>query len=265
MPQLLTAEEAPNGADEAWRQILARAAARQGASDLSGPLADLFGPVLDGAAAGAYVVAHLGQSLDGRIALPDGQFHHVTSPDDATHNHRLRALCDAVIVGAWTAELDDPQLTVRMVEGDNPVRVIVDPRRRLNPGLGVFSDGAAPTLLICTADAAAGAVHHGDAEIVSLPALDGARLSPRSITGALAARGLTSLFVEGGGVTVSHFIEAGLLDRLHIAVAPTLLGDGTPVVTLPGIERIDEARRLSVRPFELGDELLYDCVFDDGS
>lgn len=249
--------------DDEWQHILACARANGGGRRPAGPLAELFGPLLDAMLAGGFVIAHLGQSLDGRIAVPDGRSHHVTGGIDANHIHRLRALCDAVIVGAATVAAGDPHLTVRLVEGDNPVRVVIDPARRLDPGLGLFGDRAAKTLLLCAAGADAGATRHGEAEIVALAADDTGKLAPQSIVETLAARGLTRLFVEGGGVTVSHFVTAGLVDRLHIAVAPLLLGDGPPVLTLPAIARVDAARRLTVRPFVLGDDLLYDCVLDD--
>ncbi|MEK9660971.1 MAG: RibD family protein [Alphaproteobacteria bacterium] len=252
----------PDGDLPQWAEMLACAAGRRGTSGVSGPAMALYGPIIDGAAAGRFLAAHLGQSLDGRIAMPDGDSVYVTGRADAVHNHRLRALCDAVIVGARTVARDDPRLTVRLVSGDNPVRVVIDPARRLDPGLQVFADAAAPTLLLCGDTATDGATRHGQAEIVALPADDAGGLAPRAIVDALAARGLTSLFVEGGGATVSRFVEAGLVNRLHVTVGPLLLGDGHPTLTLTPIDRVDAARRVAMRPFRLGDELLYDCVFD---
>lgn len=263
MQDQIVEQEYGTDAASIWQAIVGRARRRQGASGLGGTLGTLFDPILDGASAGTHVVAHLGQSLDGRIALVDGRSRFVTGSQDITHNHRLRALCHAVIIGAGTAETDDPRLTVRHVDGDNPVRVVLDPALRLDPGLGVFCDRAAPTLVVCAASAAGDASRHGDAEIVGLAQGKEHWLPPGAVIDALAERGLTSLFIEGGGVTVSHFIEAGLVDRLHITVAPILLGDGRPVLTLASIERLDAARRLSMRAVELGDDLLYDCVFHD--
>ena len=86
-----------------------------------------------------FMVGHLGQSLDGRIATESGASHYVTGPVDIRHNHRMRALFDAIIVGAGTAVHDDPQLTVRECEGDSPIRVVIDAERRLSADLKLFS------------------------------------------------------------------------------------------------------------------------------
>ena len=94
------------------------------------------------------VIGQLGQSLDGRIATESGASHFVTGPEDIARLHRLRALVDAVVVGASTVASDDPQLTVRKVEGENPLRVVLDPDARLDPGRRVFTDGIAPTLVV---------------------------------------------------------------------------------------------------------------------
>ena len=94
------------------------------------------------------VVAQAGQSLDGRIATTTGHSHYVTGPEDIRRLHRLRALVDAVIVGAGTVDADDPRLTVREVAGDNPVRVVMDPHDRLERSRRIFCDGAAPTVVI---------------------------------------------------------------------------------------------------------------------
>ena len=223
-------------------------------------LIELYGPLNDAGRQG-FVVAHLGQSLDGRIAALNGASRWITGPEDVLHNHRMRALADAVVVGAGTVCYDDPQLTVRGIEGRSPVRVVIDPRRRLSPDHKVFTDGETETLLLCAEPVPAGQERHGEARVVGL-AQDGSGLAPRAILDALRAEGLCRIFVEGGGMTISRFLEAGCLDRLQITVAPVILGSGRPSITLAEIEDVADGLRPPVRQFRLGDDTLFDCRLD---
>lgn len=222
----------------------------------------LWGPVVEPpvAADGCRVIGRLAQTLDGRIATSSGSSRWIGGPGDIRHTHRLRALCHAVIVGAGTVRHDDPRLTTREVPGPDPVRVVLDPRRRLHTGYRVFQGGP-PTLLVCTEDAPDGD-RHGEAEVVRLPrAADGAIELP-ALLRALAARGLTRVFVEGGGTTVSRFLAAGCLDRLHLTVAPLLLGSGIPAITLPEAARIADGLRVGWRVWPLGEDILADVALD---
>jgi len=222
-------------------------------------LFDLYLPVCGSVRERPLVVGHLGQSLDGHIATRGGDSCFVTGGENIRHLHRMRALCDAIVVGAGTVAADDPRLTTRLVPGPSPVRVILDPRGRLDVGRRVFQDGAAPTLLICEADGAGASKRaRGQAEVVGVPANgDGLRLD--ALLNALWDRGLRTLFVEGGGVTVSRFLRAGRLDRLQIAVAPLLIGAGRPGLSLPPTERLRDCLRLRPRVFRMGEDVLFDC------
>ncbi|MGO8920416.1 MAG: RibD family protein [Stellaceae bacterium] len=209
-----------------------------------------------------FAVAHLGQSLDGRIAAASGASRWVTGEADLIHTHRMRALADAIIVGAGTIRHDDPLLTVRRCGGAHPVRVVIDAERRLGAGHRVFQDPSAPTLLLACADRVRPGERLGEAALVGLPrGPDG--LAPSDIAAALAERGLHFLFIEGGGITISRFLAAGALDRLQITVAPILLGSGKPSLTLPEIAAPDEGLRPQLRRFSLGRDMLYECIFRD--
>ena len=223
-------------------------------------LLELYLPLCRGTPA-RFVVAHLGQSLDGRIAAANGASHWVTGEQDIIHNHRMRALFDAVLVGAGTVCHDDPQLTVRAVPGPHPVRVVLDTRRRLGPAHRVFTDGEAPTLLLCAEGLAAPGERLGQAEVVGIATRDDS-LCPRAALACLAGRGLGRVFVEGGGITVSRFLAAGCLHRLQITIAPLIIGSGRPSITLPEVERVSAAIRPEVRRFALGDDLLFECRLD---
>lgn len=222
-------------------------------------LFELYLPVCVGRARPGFVFAHIGQSLDGQIATSTGESQYVTGPENIRHLHRLRALCDAVVVGASTVEHDDPQLTTRLVPGDNPVRVVIDPTLRLSEERKLFRDGAATTLVVCGAAARRGRDRHGQAELVSLDSSTH-ELSPGAVVEALSRRGLRALFVEGGGVTVSRFLHARALDRLHLTVSPVFLGQGKPGIVLPAIDDLTSALRPNVRRFSLGEDVLFDCA-----
>jgi riboflavin-specific deaminase-like protein len=245
--------------DADWPALLA---ARDGAPVPAGPLGALFGPVLAAprAADGCLVVGRLAQTLDGRIATASFSSQWIGGPGDILHTHRLRALCDVVLVGAGTVRHDDPRLTTRECTGPNPVRVVLDAGRRLPATHRIFTDGAAPTLLV-TAEDSPGADHHGEAEVIRIPrAAHGLDLD--ALLRALAARGLRRIFVEGGGQTVSAFLAAGCLDRLHLTVAPVLLGSGIPAITLPEATRIADGLRVAWRVWPLGEDILCDVALD---
>lgn len=221
-------------------------------------LLDLYLPVSSATAERPITVAHLGQSLDGFIATPSGDSSFVTGPENILHLHRLRALCDAVVVGAGTVSADNPRLTTRLVTGASPVRVILDPDCRLPHALSVFNDRQAETLRVCAAgNAAARRLALGE-RVLEL-AVGRSGLDLTELTRQLHARGYHRLLIEGGGVTVSSFLQAGLLDRLHIAVAPVLIGDGRPAVRLPPQLRLQDCRHLCHRVYRSGNDILFDC------
>ena len=244
--------------DAPWQAVLAsrrRAAPLHGA----GLLAELYGPLCAIPPGQDFAVAHLAQSLDGRIAALSGASQWISGEEDLRHTHRMRALADAVIVGADTILHDDPLLTVRRCAGRNPVRVVIDPERRLRPDRRVFTDGGAPTFVIAATDCAADQPL-GGAEILHLPRVDGV-IPPAAIRRALAARGLHWLFIEGGGVTISHFLHARCLDRLQLTIAPVILGSGRPSLSLPEIDAPALGLRPEIRRMMLGQDVLVECIF----
>lgn len=222
-------------------------------------LVDLYLPICSGTANRPITVGHLGQSLDGFIATSSGDSCWVTGPENILHMHRLRALCDAVIVGAGTIEADNPRLTTRLVAGSNPLRVIIDPACRLPAAHAVFSDREAPTVRATVAGTAAAAAARARGEDVLEVASPGNTFDLGDLLQQLRARGHCRIFVEGGGVTVSSFLEAGLLDRLHITIAPLLIGEGRPTVRMTPHLQLRDCLRLHHRVYRAGLDILFDC------
>ena len=211
------------------------------------------------------VIGQLGQSLDGRIATVTGRSRFINGDDGITHLHRIRAVSDAVIVGAGTAATDNPRLTVRRTNGHNPVRVVIDRHHRVPDSHNLFTDGAAPTLRLVAGRYDKDrnpSIESGVSEIPCLGDADAqAPVDPKLILQVLADFGLKKVFVEGGGVTVSSFLNAGLLDRLHVMVAPMIIGSGRPAFSLPEIDFLDDALRPRAQLVHLGSDMLFALDF----
>jgi diaminohydroxyphosphoribosylaminopyrimidine deaminase / 5-amino-6-(5-phosphoribosylamino)uracil reductase len=205
---------------------------------------------------GLLVIGQIGQSLDGRVATAAGHSHYINTAEGLTHLHRLRAFVDAVVVGVGTALADDPLLTVRRVEGRNPARVVIDPHRKLPAHARLLADDGARRVIV-TASGQPSPLQAG-IETVALAA-DRGSIAPIEILKALAALGFRRVLVEGGAQTVSRFLAAHCLDRLHVIVAPLLLGAGPASLTLPPVELVTQALRPPVRVLRLGEDVLFDC------
>ena len=163
---------------------------------------------------------------------------------------------DAVVVGADTVARDDPQLTVRHVEGaQTPCASCSTASARLGTRR-VFTDGAAPTLVVHAEGV--GAPAPGKAEVLHVPAEDG-RLKLDVLLARLHERGLPACSSKAAARRCRGFLEAGLLDRLHIAIAPLVTGSGRPGLTLPARERIADCLRPAHRVFTMGGDVLFDC------
>ena len=214
---------------------------------------NIFTCFLRGSPEEPFVVAQLGQSLDGRIATLTGDSKHINRAAALDHLHQIRARVDAVVVGIGTVIADDPLLTVRRVAGRNPARVVIDPRARMPRDAKCMHDDGAPRLVVRCQN---GALPPGAEEI----RIDDVSSLPHAVIRDLGARGFARILVEGGARTVSSFIDARAIDRLHVLVAPLLLGSGKPALDLKPIGAISEALRPDARTYVLPDgDVLFDC------
>lgn len=208
--------------------------------------------------AGAYVYGQLGQTLDGRIACANGVSRYINGSAALDHLHALRAEVDAVIVGVGTVVADDPALTVRRCSGRTPRAVVIDPRRRTPADAQIFSVGEDPPLFVRRDDDVRGPDEIGVAALPSDSSSVG--LDPVAIVAALAARGYKRILIEGGASTLSHFLTHRAIDRLHILMAPIILGSGITGIRLDPVESPDAALRPEIHLTRFADgDVLYDC------
>ena len=229
---------------------------RAGADCIAYPWYSLFGQ-LQGSSDGVVVVGQLGQSLDGRIATVTGHSKYINGQDGLIHLHRLRALVDVVVVGAGTVVADNPKLTVRLVEGAHPARAVIDPSGRVPANSGLYQEDGVDRMVFTshknTQSYPSGvSVHHVEKDA-------NGKVPPQTIIQALHARGYRRILVEGGADTVTKFMLAGCLDRIHVILAPMVIGAGRPSFDLPPIESLSDAIRLPMRMHQIGREVLLDC------
>lgn len=210
---------------------------------------------------GPVAIAQIGQSLDGRVATLSGDARDVSGQDGLAHLHRLRALVDGVVIGVGTALHDTPRLTVRLCAGPNPARIVIDPQGRLPDDAPVLDDDGTRRIVIQSVDRPRPA----GVEVITLPRAD--RFFPASaILTSLRRAGLRTLLIEGGSVTIAGFLDAGLLTRLHVAVAPLLIGAGpASLTTRRPAGKLADCLRPQTRIFSLGSDVLFDCGLSDAA
>ena len=222
---------------------------------LADPLTALYEPLLRSSGSRPFIIAQIGQSLDGRIATPTGKSRYINGFAGLDHLHRLRALVDAVVVGVGTVMADDPQLTTRRVEGRSPARVVIDRSGRSSrEAKWLRQDGCGRIVFSEDPEGWPDAVERIGTDIEP-DVFDPARLIE-----ALAIRGHHRILIEGGAATVSRFIDAGMVDRLHICLSPMILGSGRAALDLRPIDNLCDALHPHARPYLLDDgNVLYDC------
>jgi GTP cyclohydrolase II len=205
-----------------------------------------------------YVLLKYAQTLDGRIATGTGDSKWISGEEERRVSHLLRASCDAVLVGVGTVLRDDPHLTVRMVPGASPMRVVLDSRLRTPAQANVLSPDAA-TILFTRRDAdgaRALALRRAGVTVRRL-ASSAAGVDLAAVLAELRRMGVQSLMVEGGSAVITSLLAAGAVDRLVVSISPTVVGSGVEAVGALGTGRISDGLRLTNRSMHLvGDDVL---------
>lgn len=211
-----------------------------------------------------FVTVKFAQSLDGRIATATGDSRWISGPLALRLAHRLRAEHDAIMVGIGTVLADDPQLTVRMAKGRDPLRVVVDSQLRVPLQARVLAEGAAARTLVATTATAdknrAREIRKLGAEVVRLPRASGGVNLTRLLK-ELRRRGVESVLVEGGAGIISSLLAARAVDRLVVVIAPRIIGQGIEAVGDLGIARLTDAISFSsVKTLRLGPDVIFDAL-----
>jgi diaminohydroxyphosphoribosylaminopyrimidine deaminase / 5-amino-6-(5-phosphoribosylamino)uracil reductase len=179
------------------------------------------------------------QTLDGRLATTSGSSQWISSPESLRFTHALRSKHDAVMVGAGTACKDDPRLTVRLVPGKDPLRIVVDSALRTPLTAAVLANGAATGTVLAVTERAptdrCDEVRSLGATVLQLPSGIDGRVDLNALLSELYALGVTSVMVEGGATLITSFLCNRLVDRIAVCIAPKILGSGIEAVGDLGI------------------------------
>jgi GTP cyclohydrolase II len=218
----------------------------------------LLGRVAPGAAR-PYVVLKFAQTLDGRIATRTGDSKWISGEPERRASHALRAACDAVLVGINTVLADDPQLTVRLVTGASPLRIVLDSTLRIPDASQILGD-AAPTLIITTDRSSPERRRDLRERAVGVQVVEPAPPWGVDLAATLThlrEAGIRSLLVEGGAAVITSFLRQRLVDRIVVGIAPRILGAGTDAVGDLSVARVSDGLRLTGRSVHrLGDDVV---------
>ena len=213
-----------------------------------------------------FVTAKFAASLDGKIATRSGDSRWVSSEESRKYVHYLRYINDAIMAGANTILMDDPQLTTRCCGGrggtakKQPLRIVIDGMGRIPPTVRLFAEPGS-TLLVRGRDVTSPektAFDKVDVELLELPAEEGI-VDPAALLKALGERGITSVLVEGGGILLGSLFDHGLVDKVIAFIAPLIIGgaEARTAVAGRGVDHIADALRLKqVRVEAIGEDLM---------
>ena len=207
----------------------------------------------------AISVTHFAQTLDAKIATLNGDSKWIGNSENLIHAHRMRALCDGVLVGSRTVEADNPRLNVRHVYGNNPIRIVLGHPDSDYKSLIESSD---KQILVFGKEKI-----NVQLPLVSLKLEYDATLktiNPKAILEKLFELGIHSIYIEGGAKTTSIFVNAKAVDVLQLHIAPMIFGSGKDGIVLPNIQAVKEAISFAEYHFlPFGDSVMFTGFLPD--
>ena len=205
-----------------------------------------------------FVVVKAATSLDGKIATKTGDSKYITGREARKYVHKLRAELDGIMVGINTILKDDPQLTVRLVKGKDPIRIVVDSKLKIPLKAKVLKD---PTKLVIATTKKASKqrmkkLHQMGANVLVIDTLKG-RVDLQKLMKALGKLEITSIMLEGGATLNSSALSAGIVDKIMIFIAPSVIGSGLGAIGDLGITEVDKSIKLkNISSKKIGKDIL---------
>ena len=210
-----------------------------------------------------FVTIKYAQTLDGRIATAAGESQWISSEASLKFTHQLRAAHDAILVGAGTVIKDNPELTVRLVRGRNPLRVIVDSELNISQQAKIFQNISSAKTLIATIKTAADpqfqCLADSGVEIITIKADKKGNVDLKKLFKILAGRNISSILIEGGAQIITSILKNNLANRLVTIIAPKIIGSGIEAVGDLNIRKLSSAKILSIQKVSrCGDDIIID-------
>jgi len=214
-----------------------------------------------------YVTLKAAQTLDGMIADKNNYSEWISSNESRKYVHWLRARYDAVLIGSETARIDNPKLTVRMVEGRNPYRVVLDSNLKLKSDLNLFKINSDNKTIVITSEKNKSKLKKINkleklgVKVLFVKSDAQGRMQLKSVLKEIAKLQISSILVEGGSKIYSSFLKQKLFDDIFLFVSPKILGNGLKTFSELKSNKLSDAAKLTIRRTQkIGDDLLIELV-----